>query len=39
MLAPIAVSRSLTLWKVPRPIAWRLMIPKKISINPKLRGW
>ena len=27
----MAVSRSLTLWNVPRRIAWRVMIPKKIS--------
>ena len=27
----MAVSRSLTLWKVPRRIACRVMIPKKIS--------
>src|ERR1035437_1503054 len=27
----MAVSRSLTLWKVPRRIAWRVVIPKKIS--------
>jgi len=26
----MAVSRSLTEWKVPRRIAWRVMIPKKI---------
>src|SRR5665647_669389 len=32
----MAVSRSLTLWNVPRRIAWRVMIPKKISIN---RPW
>src|SRR5665647_2544328 len=27
----MAVSRSLTLWNVPRRIAWQVMIPKKIS--------
>ncbi len=31
MYSPIASSRSLTLWKVPRRMACRVMIPKKIS--------
>jgi hypothetical protein len=33
MNAPIAVMRSLTDVYVPRRMAWRVMMPKKISIN------
>ncbi len=35
----MAVSRSLTEWKVPRRFAWRVMIPKKIHhVQPAAAG-